>query len=651
MAIWRASAPSAPWWGPQVGLRLDVNGRWSLAQSVRALRLLASVAPEWVEQPLPAADLAGLAELRRMQLAPIGADESVHDATSLEAVLAAGAADVIVLKPMFLGGLLPALALHRQARAAGVRAILTHALESAIGRTGTAHLGAALEGPEEAHGLGRRLRRRLCPGPARDRLAPAGATAPRPWLPDGGGGMSVQLPQPLLSLAQARPTHPVLLTDTVQFSARSLCDAVAQRAGALAGRGVAAGMTVALAGPNDADWVVSLHALGWLGAAVLPLPSRASAAELAAALQVGQPAAAVYHGALPAALAAALPATQCHAAATLPTDVAPAPERFWPLEEVRLRLLTSGTTAAPRLVALSTAQLLFSSYGACIRLGHQVDDRWLLCLPLHHVGGLGILFRAAWQGTTVVLAPRFEAIQVAAQLDAGAISLVSLVPTMLQAVLAARPAQPFPSRLRALVLGGAAADAALLRQCRALALPLVVSWGMTETAAMVATEFPGASAYAPGLCGPPLPFARIEAPAGRLTIRGPVAGAEAVCSDDLGQLDPSGAVQVHGRQDDIIISGGENIVPQELEAVLQAHPSVAQVAVVGVPSPQWGQRPVAFVVPTAAAPLDAAALVAWCRGRLAAYKVPDRFIACAELPRNPLGKLLRAQLRAQAVAP
>ena len=139
--------------GPAVGLRLDLNGRWSRIQGERGLRLLAAVAPEWVEQPLAAADIDGMATLRRLGYAPIAADESVYDAASLDAVLAASAADWVVLKPMYLGGLLAARALHETARAAGVRTIVTHALESAVGRLGALHLAAALSGPAATHGL------------------------------------------------------------------------------------------------------------------------------------------------------------------------------------------------------------------------------------------------------------------------------------------------------------------------------------------------------------------------------------------------------------------------------------------------------------------------------------------------------------------
>ncbi|HET6343307.1 MAG TPA: AMP-binding protein, partial [Myxococcota bacterium] len=278
------------------------------------------------------------------------------------------------------------------------------------------------------------------------------------------------------------------------------------------------------------------------------------------------------------------------------------------------------------------------------RLGHATDDRWLCCLPLIHVGGLSIFFRAAWAGARVRLHGRFDAARVAACLDAGEVSLVSLVPSMLEQVLAARDAQPFPPRLRAILLGGAPPTASLLERCRAMGVPLAVTWGMTETASQVATAFPGEIGPL-GDCGAPLPFARIEARGEVLTVRGPVVAAPLI-TGDRGQCDAGGHVHVYGRRDDVILSGGENIAPEEVEAALRGHPGVADCAVVGVADARWGERAVAVVVrrPGELAP-EAGVLEAFCRERLAAYKVPRQFVWARALPRDPLGKLRRRALR------
>jgi O-succinylbenzoic acid--CoA ligase len=135
-----------------------------------------------------------------------------------------------------------------------------------------------------------------------------------------------------------------------------------------------------------------------------------------------------------------------------------------------------------------------------------------------------------------------------------------------------------------------------------------------------------------------------EGRAGLLHVAGPVAGPVPVAARDVGDVDTQGRVRVYGRADDVIISGGENIAPFEVESVLLSHPDVADAAVVGVADARWGQRPVAVLVPRGAARPDANALAGWCRGRLAAHKVPQRFVWRRALPRDALGKLRRQQL-------
>jgi geranylgeranyl pyrophosphate synthase/acyl-CoA synthetase (AMP-forming)/AMP-acid ligase II len=457
-------------------------------------------------------------------------------------------------------------------------------------------------------------------------VAPAPSSDPlvHPRVP------SFALPNPLASAALARPLHPALECGARSWTARALVDAAALRAGGLLRAGVRAGEVVALEGPPDPEWVITLHALAWAGAVVAPLPPEAPEDERTRLVEALGPAHRVGPGGL-----------------RWEEEGPPAAERFWPLDEPRLVLLTSGTTGAARRVTLTTGQLAFSAFGSALRLGHALHDRWLACLPLHHVGGLSVLLRCAWYATTVVLHERFEPARVAALLDAGQTTIVSLVPTMLERVLDARPERPFPASLRAVLLGGAPASASLVERCRELRVPLALTWGMSETASQVATRFPGDFAPDAG-CGPPLAFARVEAgDAGALAIRGPLTPCGATHpSGDHGALDAQGRVHVTGRLDDVLISGGEKIAPRELVAVLERHPAVREAAVVAVSHPEWGQRPLAALVPREGLPLpDEAHLRAWCRERLSPFKVPDGFVWLAELPRNDLGKVSRQALR------
>ncbi len=313
-------------------------------------------------------------------------------------------------------------------------------------------------------------------------------------------------------------------------------------------------------------------------------------------------------------------------------------------------------------MTLTTAQVIFSALGSAVRLGHDPADRWLCCLPLHHVGGLSVLLRAAVLGITVELHEGFDAGRVAAALDSGEVSLVSLVPTMLTRVLDAREERPFPASLRVILLGGGPADDALLARCRRLDAPVALTWGMTEAASQIATGEVGDLAPGGGV-GAPHPFSRVTAGAdGRLLVSGPIVPGGGLATQDAGEVDARGRVHVHGRLDAAILSGGELLDPREIEAALRRHPGIAEALVVALPDPRWGQRPGALLVPAAgpaaagspdgtAAPtgadaLSAGALREWLGDHLARHKAPDRVWRVAAVPTTALGKPSREAARA-----
>lgn len=449
------------------------------------------------------------------------------------------------------------------------------------------------------------------------------------------------LPNPIASAAAARPDHPALVTSDATLSWGELLDLVRRQAHALVLQGIAPGARIGLDIPPSVDWLVTFHALGWIGAIAAPLPPRLTSTERQAALDaLGLDAVLLWRG---------LPSPEAAPTA----DSGPA-ERPWPLHETRVVLSTSGSTGAPRPVELTTAQLVFSAFGSTARLGHSPDDRWLCCLPLHHVGGLSIPLRCALLQTTVLLQERFEPDRVSDAIDAGDATLVSLVPTMLERLLDARRDRPFPGTLRAILVGGAATPEPLLARCRAIDAPLALTWGMTEAGSQVATRFVGDLApISEAGAGPALPFNRVSAPDGTLVISGPTVGPEPLRTDDLGRLDADPKVRnVHlfGRRDHMIISGGENVAPREIEDTLLVHPEVGGAAVVGVPDDEWGERPWAWVLLRRGAKANAEALRAHCRQHLQSYKVPDRVIATRSLPLTSSGKIAYARLRQQGRA-
>ena len=309
---------------------------------------------------------------------------------------------------------------------------------------------------------------------------------------------------------------------------------------------------------------------------------------------------------------------------------------------------TSGSTGASKGVELSAAALRHSARASLDRLGAGPGERWLCCLPVTHVAGLQVLVRSLVSGTEPVLAERADAETVAGS----GCAHVSLVPTQLHRlleVLGSGPAKPLAG-YSSVLLGGAPAPASLLEAARAAGVPVVTAYGMTETC--------GGCVYD----GVPLDGVQVairgdddDSPAesGRIWISGPVlfsryrgqlAGQAALRdgwfrTGDLGRLDSSGRLVVRGRADDIINTGGHKVVPGEVAAVLETCPGVRDVAVVGQPDPEWGERVVAVVVP--ADPADPPALELLrlhVQESLPRYAAPSRVVMVDAVPMLPSGK-------------
>ena len=313
-------------------------------------------------------------------------------------------------------------------------------------------------------------------------------------------------------------------------------------------------------------------------------------------------------------------------------------------EDTAVVVRTSGSTGASKGVELSTAALRHSARACLDRLGARPGERWLCCLPVTHVAGLQVLVRSLLNGTEPVLAERADAETVAGS----GCAHVSLVPTQLHRlleVLGSGPAKPLAG-YSSVLLGGAPAPASLLDAARAAGVPVTTTYGMTETC--------GGCVYD----GVPLDAVRVEIrdddeAQGRIWISGPVlfsryrgqlAGQAALHdgwfrTGDLGRLDASGRVMVRGRADDVINTGGHKVVPGEVAAALQTCPGVKDVAVVGQPDPEWGERVIAVVVPADPAdPPTLELLRLHVRERLPRYAAPSSIVTVDAVPMLPSGK-------------
>lgn len=465
------------------------------------------------------------------------------------------------------------------------------------------------------------------------------------------------------------PERLALLADGERFNFAALHHEASRRAAGLIERGVRPGELVALWLPPGAEGVFRLWGTWLAGARALPMNTRLVASEASRLLERVRP-----HHRIDI-------DTRIDAATGLAGKDAPL--LVDSSDEIALVLFTSGTGGLPKAACLRHANLRASAEASARHLGVREDDRWLACLPLFHVGGLMILVRSVLDGAGVVLQPGFDAARVAGALDREGVTLVSLVPTTLKRLLDHRAGRSAPASLRGVLLGGAAAPESLLRRARELGYPVRATYGLTEAASQVATA--GPRDLGPGLVGHPLPGTELKvideagAPLGfeqegEVCVRGPsvfagyLEGPERGREDarrnarvlqdgwlhtgDRGCLDPQGRLWMRGRRGDLIVSGGENVHPGEVEAALLDHPAVDEVAVAGLSDEDLGQRVAAWVVPRRLdAPPDPDDLLAFARASLAGYKLPRDIRFVPALPRNAMGKLLRRELSGLKTTP
>ncbi len=492
--------------------------------------------------------------------------------------------------------------------------------------------------------------------------------------------MTVHLPMTpgdwLRSRAQTTPDKTAVVVGDRAWSWRELDELVDRLCVQLETEGVVPGDHLALRLPNSLSFVLAAHAAARMGLVLVPINLRLTQAEIAHQLDdadcrwmLGQ----MPDGSTCATVELIpLPDDTDELLACLPeAERDPNLPPGYALDRLQAIVFTSGTTGFPKGAMLTFGNHFWSALGSAFRLGTQPDDRWLVCLPLYHVGGLAILFRACLYGTTVVIQSGFDPVEVDQALREQRISLVSLVPTMLKRLLDGRERVVWPA-LRLVLLGGAAPSEEDLFRAARLNVPVAATYGLTECASQVATQAPAEAGAKAGCAGRPLLFTTVEirtedgrlAPfdePGEIVVIGPTVMAgyygddeatravlknDRLHTGDIGRLDSEGELWVLGRRTDLIVTGGENVYPAEVERVLREHEAVGDVAVVGVPDAEWGQLVAAIIVPQPGTLPTISELDQHVRTRLAGYKRPRLWSFAAELPLTASGKVRRDSITA-----
>lgn len=462
----------------------------------------------------------------------------------------------------------------------------------------------------------------------------------------------------LLRAARRRPDHEALV-GTAYAALLTEADAVAGR---LWAAGARPGSAVGVQLPPGRPFVLTLHALLRIGAVAVPLDPRLAREErdrrLGDAPLVDVPA----WEALPPA-APSTPLRDVHE-----------------LDDVAIVVHTSGTSGPAKPVPLTYGNWLWSALGSAATLGCPPDERWLCALPLNHVGGLSVLLRSAIAGTTAIVHDGWDTDRVLASLtgrrseEGPPPTVVSVVPTTLRRLLDAGLRRTDAMALRWVLLGGASIPAGMLEEAAEAGIPVAPTYGMSEATSQIATlgaplfctrvaiAAPGPGrgttggdpgddvAGTPGGDGPPTPRFAASGAVGEVLVAGPTVSRDAVAPDgwlhtgDLGVLDDRGRLTIVGRTGDTIITGGENVLPLEVERVLEADPAVAEAAVFGRPDREWGERVCARVVAATGARVDLERLRAAAAAALLPHQRPREYEVVGALPRTASGKLQRREL-------
>ena len=470
-------------------------------------------------------------------------------------------------------------------------------------------------------------------------------------------------------------------TDARRLTYAALDAAADAWAHVLRTQGVQPGDRVALLAGTRAECVALFHGCVRIGAALVPLNWRLAAPELARVLDDARPTLLVVDPRFDALVTAAQASTTSAVqASVVPLDAADGAEperrasRVAHADEATMLLYTSGSTGAPKGVVLPRRQLLYNAVATVTGWQLGSDDVVPVATPLFHTGGWHVLLTPVLHaGGTAVLFDGFDAGAFLDGLAAHRCTRAFAVPTQLSMLTDdARWGRRLPA-LRRFVSGGAPCPPALAEAVRGAGYGLHEGYGLTECGPNCFATSDEAARAAPGSVGWPAPFVSMrvvdddgrdvppDVP-GELLLRAPqmFAGyfgapertAEAVTSDgwlrtgDLAVRDARGLTRICGRRKEMFISGGENVFPGEVEAVLAGCPGVAEVAVIGVSDARWGEVGCAFVVARGGAALDPAAVVAHARGALGGYKIPKRVVLLDALPRLGSGKVDRRALAA-----
>ncbi|RFU66303.1 o-succinylbenzoate--CoA ligase [Peribacillus glennii] len=485
-----------------------------------------------------------------------------------------------------------------------------------------------------------------------------------------------RLPNWLKKRAELTPERVAVEFEDRLYTFRELDELAEENARKLASVGLRPGDACAVLLRNHIDSVIMIHALFNAGITIVMLNGRLTARELGWQITDSESKWLIseeFFSSKLEGIATDIPQTEIlrkEKIRSLPVTAESYSQAEFLLSDAATIMYTSGTSGKPKGVIQTFGNHWWSAMGSVLNLGLSEEDCWFCAVPIFHISGLSILMRSVIYGIRVVLAEKFDE-KVANEMimDRG-VTVISVVSAMLNRMLLSLGEQRYPEHFRCMLLGGGPAPKHLLQECTRKQIPVYQTYGMTETSSQIVTLAPEYSIKKIGSAGKPLFPSQLKIEVdGRAALKGEpgeivVSGPNVtkgylnreeetkraikngwLYTGDIGYLDSEGFLYVMDRRSDLIISGGENVYPAEIESVLSLHPAVFEAGVTSKSDRMWGQVPVAFVVPFPNSQPAKAELIDFCKEQLASYKVPGEIIFCDSLPRNSSNKLLRRELK------
>jgi len=471
--------------------------------------------------------------------------------------------------------------------------------------------------------------------------------------------------------AESNPDTLALIAGNRHLTYGQLYGEALQLAGSLSKKGIKSGVHVALAGNNSDQYVLLLHALILSGAVVVPVNIRLTAEDIEHQISFAD----CEHILIDDDMQITIRPRNIsqHKFSEITSDSSDAPGTLFEKShtDTLLLMFTSGTSGSPKCVELTYENIFYNALGTKLRLQITEEDSWLLSLPLYHIGGFSIVIRTCIYGITLLIPESLETKDIKAAIYEQDPAFISLVPTMMKRLLENNVK---PNNLhKAILLGGGPIPGDLIDTCEKYGWEIATTYGTTETGSQIATRHPDAAAGR-GSAGQPLPFTAIriidkeghEVSAGT---EGEITAATPSCmrgyykqdeltaeviqdgwyhTGDYGYVMEDSNLYVVSRRNDIIVSGGENINPVEVEHVLRDHPGIQDVCVIPYSDPEWGEVPAVVIVPVDEG-VSLESIKQFLTGKIASFKIPKKIFYVEEIPYTQTGKIQRELIRKQFI--